>query len=228
MNIIVTGASKGIGKSLVKFFSNNKQHKVLAVSRDISALKELQNTCTYPVQILSFDITKCEDDNSLLEKVKALGSIDVIINNAGLLINKPLTSLNGHEFDKLFNVNVKAVFLLTKQLLPYLRKGSHIVNIGSMGGYQGSSKYAGLSLYSASKGALAILTECMAEELKPQVISANCLALGAVQTEMLSEAFPDYKAPLSPDEIASFIADFALKGHRFFNGKIVPVSVSSP
>ena len=97
-----------------------------------------------------------------------------------------------------------------------------------MGGFQGSSKFPGLSLYSASKGAVAVLTEAMAEEFKDEGISVNCLALGAVQTEMLEEAFPGYKAPLSADEMGKYIAGFALTGNRYFNGKILPVSVSTP
>jgi len=83
-------------------------------------------------------------------------------------------------------------------------------------------------LYAASKGALAILTECMAEELKGRNIKANCLALGAVQTEMLAEAFPGYEAPVKPNEMASFIKNFALNGHHVYNGKILPVSLSTP
>jgi NAD(P)-dependent dehydrogenase (short-subunit alcohol dehydrogenase family) len=107
-------------------------------------------------------------------------------------------------------------------------KGSHIVNIASMGGFQGSSKYPGLSCYSASKAALACLTECLAGEFTESGIKVNCLALGSVQTEMLEEAFPGYKAPVDAQEMAEFIADFALKGHKFFNGKILPVAVNNP
>ena len=97
-----------------------------------------------------------------------------------------------------------------------------------MGGFQGSSKFPGLSAYSASKAALANLTECLAEELKEKNICANCLALGAVQTEMLETAFPGYVAPVKSREMASFIAYFATRGHQFYNGKILPVSVSTP
>ncbi len=97
-----------------------------------------------------------------------------------------------------------------------------------MGGVQGSEKFQGLSLYSASKAALAVFTECLAEELKTHNVKANALALGAVQTEMLSHAFPTYKAPLQASEMADYIADFALNGHQYYNGKILPVSLSTP
>jgi NAD(P)-dependent dehydrogenase (short-subunit alcohol dehydrogenase family) len=97
-----------------------------------------------------------------------------------------------------------------------------------MGGVQGSAKFAGLSAYSSSKAALCTLTECLAEELKLENISVNCLALGAVQTEMLSKAFPGYRAPLSASEMAEFIVQFARSGHYYFNGKILPVSSTTP
>ena len=117
---------------------------------------------------------------------------------------------------------------MIQALLTLFPKQSHILTISSMGGLQGSAKFSGLSLYSASKGALAVLTECLAEELSEQEIKCNCLALGAVQTEMLSKAFPGYTAPLNPEEMAEFIVEFALHGHRYFNGKILPVSLTTP
>ncbi|MCK7533451.1 MAG: SDR family oxidoreductase [Marinilabiliales bacterium] len=100
-----------------------------------------------------------------------------------------------------------------------MKKGAHIVNISSMGGYQGSSKYKGLSYYSASKAAISCLSECLAGEFSGTGITVNCLALGAVQTEMFEEAFPGSQAPVSTMEMAQFIVNFALNGNRFFNGK---------
>ena len=107
-------------------------------------------------------------------------------------------------------------------------KDAHIVNIGSMGGFQGSSKFPGLSAYSASKAALHTLTECLAQEFTEQGIKVNCLALGSAQTEMLEKAFPGYESPVMAFEMGKYIADFALTGHRFFNGKVLPVAVTTP
>jgi NAD(P)-dependent dehydrogenase (short-subunit alcohol dehydrogenase family) len=109
-----------------------------------------------------------------------------------------------------------------------MQSPSHIVNIGSMGGFQGSAKFAGLSAYSASKAALHNFTECLAEELKERKISVNCLALGSAQTEMLEKAFPGYESPVMAFEMGKYIADFALTGHKFFNGKVLPVAVTTP
>ncbi len=159
---------------------------------------------------------------------KHFDKIDILVNNAGLLINKPFTLLSKSDMNSIFNVNFFGVALLIQNLLPKMNTNSHIVNIGSMGGFQGSSKFPGLSIYSASKAALANLSECLAEELKEQKISVNCLSIGAVQTEMLESAFPGYQAPLKAEEMASYIVDFSKNGHKFFNGKILPVSLSTP
>ena len=234
MNIIISGASRGLGYEIVKLLSKDQDHHILAVSRNKINLKKLQEACSQSavcgtVSVLPFDLTGDYREQDLTDGVKEyFDKIDILINNAGLLINKPFREMDDGDFDAVFNINVKAAFRLIRNLLPLFLRGSHIVNIGSMGGYQGSAKFPGLSLYSASKGALAILSECLAEELREDQVKVNCLALGATQTEMLAAAFPGYKAPLSAAEMAGFITDFALNGHRYFNGKILPVALSTP
>lgn len=234
MNIIIAGASRGIGSEVVKQFARTGDHQIVALSRNEKGLKSLEEECAsintqariVPVVV---DLGAGDFQKSLISKINMEpGSVDVLLYNAGLLINKPFAQLEVSDFDRTFDVNIRGAFLLIKTLVDYFKRPAHIVTISSMGGYQGSAKFPGLSLYSASKGSLAILTECLAEELKDQDIRCNCLALGAVQTEMLAEAFPDYKAPLNPDEMAEYIVDFAVNGHRYFNGKILPVSVSTP
>ena len=234
MNIIISGAGRGLGYEIVKLLSKDQDHHILAISRNKNNLKNLQEECFQSaacgtVSILPFDLAGDYREQDLTDGVKEyFDKIDILINNAGLLVNKPFREMDESDFDAVFNINVKAVFRLIRNLLPLFLRGSHIVNIGSMGGYQGSAKFPGLSLYSASKGALAILSECLAEELRKDQIKVNCLALGAAQTEMLAAAFPGYKAPLSAAEMAGFITDFALNGHRYFNGKILPVALSTP
>jgi len=97
-----------------------------------------------------------------------------------------------------------------------------------MGGFQGSVKFPGLALYSASKGALSTLTEVLAAELSARKIAVNCLAIGSVQTPMLQEAFPGYKAPVTPESMAQLISWFALNANNWLNGKVIPVSLSTP
>lgn len=234
MNIIVTGASRGIGYETAKLFSKDLQNNVFALARGKEGLERLyrecrQNSKADNVHVFPFDLVNGNYTGLLLPEIlKRMDKIDILVNNAGLLIHKPFEMLEDKDFNRIFEANVKSVFNLTKCLLPYFSENAHIVNIGSMGGFQGSVKFQGLSLYSASKGALAILTECLAEEFKERKISVNCLALGSAQTEMLEAAFPGYRAPLSAVGMAAFINDFSLNGHRWFNGKILPVSVATP
>ena len=230
MNIVVTGASQGIGYEVVRKLLSNSEHKVFALARNKKKLESLKkyslgSTYTY----YAFDLLKENYKKDLIPEItRTLGKVDILINNAGLLINKPFTELTNKDFDNLFDTNVKSTFKIIRDLMPHFAKNAHIVNISSMGGYQGSAKFPGLSLYSASKGALGVLTECIAEEFKDQNVKANALALGAVQTEMLSDAFPGYEAPVKAEDMASFIIDFAMKAHHYINGKIIPVSLSTP
>ena len=230
MNIIITGASRGIGREVAIKLATGEGNAVIAISRNKEKLNAILKVLPDPARLIPIPFDLQSGDYKALSKVIRghFSEIHVLINNAGVLVNKKISRLNGDDFDLMMNVNVKSAFLLSQALIPLFEPDSHIVNIGSMGGYQGSAKFPGLSLYSASKGALAILSECMAEELKAYKISVNCLALGAARTEMLTEAFPGYKAPLSAKQMASYIADFALTGHQYYNGKILPLSLSTP
>ena len=224
MNIIITGAGKGIGFALAEAFLKGN-HKVVAISRNVQKLKSLPGENLFP---LSFDLRE-EDYSPVVQMVKEhLQTVDILINNAGVLVNKPFAKMTDNDFDLVFDVNVKAAFKMVREMTPLMNKGAHVVNISSMGGYQGSVKFPGLSLYSAAKGALIVLTESLALELAGQNIAVNALALGAVQTEMLAEAFPGYEALLRPDQMAGFISGFALTGNQVFNGKVLPVSLSTP
>ena len=223
-NIIITGTSRGIGYELALQFAN-AGHQVLAISRKTpQELIENKNiTC------LSVDLAKETD----LDKVENFLShtwkkVDVIIHNAGSLVHKPFAQTSQSDFEKVYKVNVFGVANLTRVCLPFLQKGSHVVSISSMGGIQGSMKFAGLSAYSSSKGAVITLSELLAEEYKEQGIAFNVLALGAVNTEMLQEAFPGYEAPISAIEMADYIFNFALSGNKYHNGKVIQVSSSTP
>jgi short-subunit dehydrogenase len=224
-NIIITGASRGIGFELVQYFAKNN-YNVLALSRSIESIKKL-NLKT--VSALAVDLSVDTDFDKVTSFVLShWKQVDILIHNAGKLINKPFQKLTSKDFFDVYNVNVFAVAKLTNIVLPYLKKGSHVVTISSIGGVQGSVKFPGLAAYSSSKGAVITLSELLAEEYKNQQISFNVLALGAVQTEMLEEAFPGYKASITAKEMAKYIYNFALTGHTYFNGKILEVSSTTP
>ena len=223
-NVIITGSSRGIGFELAKLFANEGHH-VLALSRNDKPIVELghQNIVTFP-----FDISKAADLQKLQDFIKDWNTVDILINNAGRLLNKPFLETSASEFEEVYKVNVFGVANVTKLVLPKMPKNGHVVTISSMGGVQGSMKFRGLSAYSSSKAAVITLTELWAEEFKETGPSFNVLALGAVQTEMLEEAFPGYQAPISALEMAIYIKDFAVSGNKLYNGKLLQVSSSTP
>ena len=223
-NIIVTGTSRGIGYELALQFANAGHH-VLALSR-----KTPQELLQHPnISCLSVNLSQPKSLESVEHFLSASAkTVDAIVHNAGSLLLKPFADTSIDDFENIYRVNVFGVAALTKIALPYLKKGSHVVTISSMGGIQGSMKFAGLSAYSSSKGAVITLTELLAEEYREQGIAFNVLALGSVQTEMLEEAFPGFAAPVSASEMAQYIFNFTLTGHQFHNGKIIQVSSTTP
>jgi NAD(P)-dependent dehydrogenase (short-subunit alcohol dehydrogenase family) len=236
MNVVITGASRGIGYYLSLEFARRGASKIIGISRNYKQLCSLKEVCheKYPKTefiAVSYDLQNIiQNEPQLAGLIKQhFSSIEILVNNAGSLVAKPFESTSAEEIMRIFNVNYFGPVLLTKNLMGLLKNGNgHVVNITSMGGFQGSTKFRGLSHYSSSKASLAVATECLAEEYKKDGVTFNALALGSVQTEMLEEAFPGFQAPLNPEEIASFIADFSIEGKKYFNGKIIPVALSNP
>ncbi|MEX0681532.1 MAG: SDR family oxidoreductase [Balneolales bacterium] len=226
--IIVTGASRGIGFATARYLAGLK-YRVLATARSRENLEKLQKHHPRRIEIVPCDLSNYSSIQQLVDYIRDNNlEISAIVHNAGQLVNKPHFELTDDDWNTMWSTNVMSAVRLMRVALPFMGKGSHAVTIGSMGGYQGSSKFPGLAAYSTSKGALSIWTECMAVELKEQGISVNCLCLGAVQTEMFSTAHPGVKAPLSANDIAEYIGDFVLKGHKFMNGQVLPVALGNP
>ena len=222
-NIIITGTSSGIGLELVKIYSKNG-FRVISLSRSDLPVLGLDR-----VEHINFDISEKESLDKLISLVEnKYKRIDVLINNAGKLINKSFKDLSKDDLYNIYDVKVFGVISLIQSLLPFFKKDSHVVNISSIGGISGSSKFPGLTAYSSSKGALNILTEVLAEEFKESGPKFNSLSLGSVNTPMLNQAFPGYQAQVNPNEMASFIYDFANNSSKVFNGKVIPVSSSNP
>lgn len=222
--IIITGTSRGIGAELVKQFASDG-HKIIALSRKTNPEFATFSNVIYK----SVDLSNVQQLETLTTELKnEFGNIDILIHNAGTIVNKPFAEITAEEFEYVYKVNVFGVAALNRHILPLMQKGSHVVTISSMGGIQGSMKFPGLAAYSSSKGAVITLSELLAEEYKEQHIAFNVLALGAVQTEMLNEAFPGYIAPISPIGMAEYIKDFALNRNKYFNGKVLQVSSTTP
>jgi NAD(P)-dependent dehydrogenase (short-subunit alcohol dehydrogenase family) len=233
MNIVLTGASSGVGFEAALEFSLRTENHIVCIARSADKLRkllEIAKGINPDCNLLPVEFDIVNDDYAALVPFLAerLGHVDILINNAGALINKAFKDTSAQDFAEMLQSNVLGHFNMIKHVLPLMKSGSHIVNIGSMGGFQGSVKFPGLSAYSSSKAALHTLTECLAFELAETGIKVNCLALGSAQTEMLEQAFPGYQSPVMAFEMGKYIADFAKTGHKFFNGKIIPVAVTTP
>jgi len=232
--ILITGASKGIGFELAKEFARNESCMLYLVARNKKKLEHLRNEIQkinpkIISYLLAIDLSlEASVEKLISDMKKKFGHLDIVVNNAGTLLKNDFNDISKSELEYTFNINFFIPFLLTQKTINLLSENAHTVFISSMGGVNGTKKFPGLSAYSSSKGALITLTECLAEEFQTKKIKFNCLALGAVQTEMLNEAFPGYKAPLSANDISSFIVDFCLNGSKYFNGKFLPVALTTP
>lgn len=231
LNLLITGASSGVGFATALHLADHPENRVFALARSAQRLQELQTRSQGRINTLVFDLTK-DEPSVLVEWLTGAGveALHGLVHNAGFLINRSFADITETELELSYRTNLMAPFRITQALLGKLRSanGAHVLHISSVGGVQGSVKFPGLSAYSSSKGALAVLTECLACELEPDKIRVNCLALGAVQTEMLSQAFPGYTAPMGPEEMAKCVSWMLCEGHRYFNGKILPASISTP
>jgi len=231
MTIVITGAGKGIGYTTALLLAAAQDNTVIAIARKAEALAKLKAESNSAIQTITFDLKNYRDISSVLvpEIKKISKQVDVLINNAGVLIKKNITELSASDIEESYSVNVFSHILLIKELIPLMEgRQSHIVNMSSMGGVQGSVKFPGLSAYSSTKAALINLTEVLAVELKEKNIYVNSVAFGSVQTEMFGEAFPNVKAGLSVHDAAKYLADFCLNGRKYFNGKVLQVSTTTP
>jgi short-subunit dehydrogenase len=239
MNIVISGASSGIGYSTVKALAKNGEHQLFAIARTQFKLENLvaevkQINPKVKIGIFSYDL-QSQNHDDLLEAIKAFFAlqqnnvIDILINNAGYLVNKSLMDTSYDDWEHSMNINAFSILKMSRMLFPYFSKTdlTHIVNIGSMGGVQGTEKFPGLGAYSASKAAVNSLTESMAAEWQKFNIHTNAINPGSVQTAMLEKAFPDYKAPISADDFGAYLANFALSSGKFMNGRVVSVSLRS-
>lgn len=231
--IVISGASNGIGFETALALAD-ANHQIVALARSQASLDKLRATALMRnpnsnIHTLVFDIVQGDYAHQLLPfLIKKLGQVDVLINNAGALINKSVEETSKDDYAAMLESNFLGHVQMIQHVLPLMLPGSHIVNIGSMGGFQGSVKFPGLAAYSASKAALHAFTECLALELTDRAISVNCLALGSAQTAMLAKAFPQFQSPVTAQVMGEYIANFALTGHGVFNGKILPVAVTTP
>ena len=213
--ILVSGSSSGIGFAICEE-SKKQGHNVIGISRNINS-----QATELGIRSYSVDVTNQNQINELVNNLTSENiTIDILINNAGLLIKDKFRDTTDDTFKKVYDVNVFGLANLTRALLPIINTDGQVINISSIGGVNTSKKFPGLSAYASSKGALITLTEVLAEEYRSRP-RFNCLALGSVKTKMLAEAFPGYEAKIMPDEMAKQILDFAFDENNKRNGEII-------
>lgn len=228
--VLVTGAGKGVGFATVVALLAQPDVRVIAVSRSIGALKELaQGSDGAGLEVMELDLL-VSDACTRIRSAVGGRRLNGLVHNAGLLHHVPMGGHHRSDLERLFATNVLLPLEISQALVAELAGDppGHIVHIGSMGGFQDAAKFAGLVAYSASKAALACMSQCLAEEFKDRGIHSNCLALGAVDTDMLKAAFPAFQAPVTAKDMGAYVAEFTLTGHKLFNGKVLPVAVTTP
>jgi NAD(P)-dependent dehydrogenase (short-subunit alcohol dehydrogenase family) len=231
MNIIINGGSGGIGRETALLFASDRNNQIIVTGRNEARLRDLQLKSQYDnLSVIQTDISRLSEEIEVLKHqiYNRFSKTDILINMAGRLVTADFLSISEEDSRSMMETNFFGPARIIRLVAPIMPPGSHIVNISSMGGFQGSSKYRGLAVYSASKAAISCLSECLAGEFSNLGISVNCLALGSVQTEMFETAFPGFKAQMGPMDMASFVVWFAVNGHKYFNGKVLPVSASNP
>jgi NAD(P)-dependent dehydrogenase (short-subunit alcohol dehydrogenase family) len=209
---LITGAGRGIGAATARLLASRgvkvalMARTLVQVEAQASAIeKEFGAGCALAL------VGDVSDEKFLQEsfaRIKAtFGPVSILVNNAGVLLRAPLTETSLADWEKVMRVNVTAAFLCSKYAIPQMREAGHgaIVNVSSLSGIRSALKFPGFSAYIASKHALVGLTEGLSVEVKSLGIRVNCIAPGAVDTQMLRSADPSLKTKTQPEEIAQII-----------------------
>jgi short-subunit dehydrogenase len=224
---IITGAGGGIGYELCRKFAANGW-KTIGISGRANSLNSIKG-----VHFVNCDIREWVNMDGLISQCDLKNDdsdFRILINNAGFLLKTSFESFREEEIMEMIKVNYVAPMKITQEFLPWLRQSSkaHIIYVGSMGGFQGSTRYEGLSVYSSTKSALGSLSESLAEEYRHTKMHFNTLALGAVDTEMLKKSMPNYAAQVKVEQMCEWIYEFSYRSYGLINGKVIPVAGSNP
>lgn len=235
--VCITGGSRGIGRAMVRAFAGAGYQVMFSYLQDRTAaaslVRELERDglTALPVQA---DVSCSEQVRKLAEKgERHLGGIDILVNNAGIASRQLLIDLEEPVWDRILDVNLKAVYLCCKAFLPYMirKKQGVILNISSMWGQVGASCEAA---YSAAKAGVIGLTKALAKEMGPSGIRVDCIAPGVVDTDMLGELSPPELEALredtplesigKPEDIAAAALFLASDRARFITGQVLGVN----
>ena len=199
---IVTGAAQGFGHGIAETFVREGA-LVAIVDMNLEAAAAVAEALGPAAMAIGCDVSDpASVENAAHEAIRGLGHIDILVNNAGTTHrNQPMLDVTEAEFDRVFAVNVKSIYLLAKAMVPHFRERGHgnILNIGSTAGVR---PRPGLAWYNASKGAVNLLTKSMAVELAPDRIRVNCVAPVAGETPLLAS----FMGEDTPEKRAAFKA----------------------
>ena len=232
-NIIVTGASGGIGNSIVKKLYENKAN-VLASGTRVEKLEELKSKFNN-IKILSFDISQTEKIEEFIENASAQlgGNLDCIINNAGITKDNLSIRMSLEEWKKVIDVNLTSTFLLSKFAIKKMlkNKSGKIINITSVVGHTGN---VGQANYTASKAGIVAMSKSLAIEYAKKNINVNCISPGFIKTAMTDKIDDKFKESIiskipsarlgEPDDIANAVIFLASNQSNYINGETLHVN----
>lgn len=225
--VLITGGGSGIGAACAaEFFRRGRS--VVLTGRTAARLEETARALGAADRVLALPGDAGDETfarRAFAAARRRFGTVDVLVNNAAFLVKKSFVDTTAAEWDAVMRTNLRGPFLFSRELLR--APGRVIVNIGSLGGVQGTEKFPGLSAYTASKSGLTGLTAALAVEARPLGVSVFCVAPGAVDTAMLRKAAPGLKAGAAPSDIARVVADLAESGSRdLLSGAIISLDTN--
>ena len=185
--VLITGSSRGIGASLANYFATNKYHTVINYSNSRDDAEKLYDTISKIVDkkyllLCKADVSKRNDVKKMFNKIiSVFGKLDILINNAGLNIDKPFLKLTDNDWQKVLQINLTGTFICSQEFSLHFgkRRNGHIINFGALTGITGRINGAN---YCSSKSGVMTLTKCLAQELSPSIM-VNCIVPGHIATD---------------------------------------------
>ena len=232
---IITGGTRGIGLETARLFKENKAEVIIFGSKEESVNKAIETLKNEGLQIQGY-YPNLNDYNEITKVIEEIhnqyGHIDVLVNNAGISANKKIEDTTSEDFESIMNLNVNAIFNMTKAVVPYMKKNSSgvILNTSSMVSIYGQPSGVG---YPASKFAVNGLTKSLARELAPSNIRVNAVAPGITKTDMVASLPKEMIEPLiktiplgrigEPRDIANAFLFLASDMASYITGEILSV-----
>lgn len=226
---LVTGAGRGIGRAVAVSLAKEGA-RVIVCARSENELNETAQQLAAANGEAETIVCDMADEKAVIALFAHIqtnyGTLDILVNNAGIFSGAYIEDVSMVEYHRVMQVNAAAVFLSCREAFGLMKaKGGSIVNVSSLSGVQGATKFPGFSAYCASKFAVIGITEALAEEGKQCGIRVNAVAPGSVDTEMLREAFPGFNGPmLKPQQVADAILFLAGPHSSAVNGATLDLS----